>query len=109
MFLVGSKSESMTAERYGSRGRTLTPEAIHEEAIHPVKVDKCIGLLSSVEIRICRADRQIKPVSSLASQGIGSVSPASHLICFGCINYDANIVADFCLTYRRRRSITTDA
>jgi hypothetical protein len=34
MFKVGDKSESMTAARDGSRGRTLTPEAVHEQAIH---------------------------------------------------------------------------
>ena len=33
---------------------------------------------------------------------------AFHLICFGCINYDANVVTVFCLTYQRRRSITAD-
>jgi hypothetical protein len=35
MFKVGDKSESVTAGRDGSRGRILTPEAVHEEAIHP--------------------------------------------------------------------------
>jgi hypothetical protein len=35
MFKVGDKSESVTADRDGSRGRTITPEAIHEQAIYP--------------------------------------------------------------------------
>jgi hypothetical protein len=35
MFKVGDKSESVTADRDGSRGRILTPEAVHEQAIHP--------------------------------------------------------------------------
>jgi hypothetical protein len=35
MFKVGDKSESVTADRDGSRGRTLTPEAIYEQAIYP--------------------------------------------------------------------------
>ncbi len=35
LFKVGDKSESVTADRDGSRGRTLTPEAIHEQAIYP--------------------------------------------------------------------------
>ena len=36
MFKVGDKSEYVTADRDGSRGRILTPEAVHEQAIHPV-------------------------------------------------------------------------
>jgi hypothetical protein len=35
MFKVGDKSKSVTADRDGSRGRTLTPEAIHVQAIYP--------------------------------------------------------------------------
>ena len=35
MFKVGDKSESATVDRDGSRGRILTPEAVHEQAIHP--------------------------------------------------------------------------
>jgi hypothetical protein len=35
MFKVGDKSESVTADRDGSRGRILMPEAVHEQAIHP--------------------------------------------------------------------------
>jgi hypothetical protein len=34
MFKVGDKSESVTADRDGSRGRILTPEAVHEQANH---------------------------------------------------------------------------
>jgi hypothetical protein len=34
MFKVGDKSESVTADRDGSRGRILTLEAFHEQAIH---------------------------------------------------------------------------
>ena len=34
MFKVGDKSESGIADRDGSRGRILTPEAVHEQAIH---------------------------------------------------------------------------
>lgn len=34
MFKVGDKSESVTADRDGSRSRILTPEAVHEQAIH---------------------------------------------------------------------------
>jgi hypothetical protein len=37
MFKVGDKSESVTADKDGSRGRTLTPEAVHEQAIHPYR------------------------------------------------------------------------
>ena len=33
MFKVGDESESVTADRDGSRGRILTPEAVHEQAI----------------------------------------------------------------------------
>jgi hypothetical protein len=35
MFKVGDKSESVTADRDGSRGRILTPEAVHEQEINP--------------------------------------------------------------------------
>jgi hypothetical protein len=35
MFKVGDKSESATVDRDGGRGRILTPEAVHERAIHP--------------------------------------------------------------------------
>jgi hypothetical protein len=35
MFKVGEKSESVTADRDGSRGQILKPEAVHEQAIHP--------------------------------------------------------------------------
>ena len=35
MFKVGEKSESVTADRDGSRGRILTPRAVHEQVIHP--------------------------------------------------------------------------
>lgn len=35
MFRVGDKSESMTADRDGSRGQILRPEAVHEQAIDP--------------------------------------------------------------------------
>jgi hypothetical protein len=34
MFKVGDKSESAAADRDGSRGQTLTLEAVHEQAIH---------------------------------------------------------------------------
>jgi hypothetical protein len=34
MFKVGDKSKSVTADRDGSRGQVLMPEAIHEQAIH---------------------------------------------------------------------------
>jgi hypothetical protein len=34
MFKVGDESESVTADRDGSRGRILTSEAVHEQAIH---------------------------------------------------------------------------
>jgi hypothetical protein len=34
MFKVGDKSEFVTADRDGSRGRILAPEAVHEQAIH---------------------------------------------------------------------------
>jgi hypothetical protein len=34
MFKVGDKSESVTADRDGSRGQILTLEAVHEQAIH---------------------------------------------------------------------------
>jgi hypothetical protein len=34
MFKVGDKSESVTADTDGSQGRTLMPEAVHEQAIH---------------------------------------------------------------------------
>jgi hypothetical protein len=34
MFKVGDKSESANANRDGSRGQILTPEAAHEQAIH---------------------------------------------------------------------------
>jgi hypothetical protein len=34
MFKVGDKSESMTADRDGSRDRVLAPEAVHEQAIY---------------------------------------------------------------------------
>jgi hypothetical protein len=34
MFKVGDKSESVTADRDGSRGRILRPETVHEQAIH---------------------------------------------------------------------------
>jgi hypothetical protein len=33
MFKVGDKSESVTADRDGSRGRISTQEAVHEQAI----------------------------------------------------------------------------
>jgi hypothetical protein len=42
MFKVGDKSESVTAD--GSRGQILTPEAVHEQAIHP---DQGITVLRS--------------------------------------------------------------
>ena len=35
MFKVGDESESVTADRDGSRGRILTPETVYEQAIHP--------------------------------------------------------------------------
>jgi hypothetical protein len=35
MFKVGDKSESVAADRDGSRSRILTPEADDEQAIHP--------------------------------------------------------------------------
>jgi hypothetical protein len=35
MFKVGEKSESVAADRDGSRGRILTPEATYEQTIHP--------------------------------------------------------------------------
>jgi hypothetical protein len=35
MFKVGEKSGSVTADRDGSRGRILTPEATYEQTIHP--------------------------------------------------------------------------
>jgi hypothetical protein len=34
MFKVGDKSESVSADRDGSRGRIFTPEAVHEQANH---------------------------------------------------------------------------
>jgi hypothetical protein len=34
MFKVGDESESVSADRDGSRGRILAPEAVHEQAIH---------------------------------------------------------------------------
>jgi len=34
MFKVGDESESVTADRDGSRGRILAPEAVHEQATH---------------------------------------------------------------------------
>jgi hypothetical protein len=34
MFKVGDESESVTADRDWSRGRILTSEAVHEQAIH---------------------------------------------------------------------------
>jgi hypothetical protein len=34
MFKVGDKSESVTADRDGSRGRILMPETVQEQAIH---------------------------------------------------------------------------
>jgi hypothetical protein len=34
MFKVGEKSESVTADRDGSRGRVLMPEAVYEQAIY---------------------------------------------------------------------------
>ena len=33
MFKVGDKSESVTADRDGSRGEILKPEVLHEQAI----------------------------------------------------------------------------
>jgi hypothetical protein len=35
MFKVGDRSESATADRGGSRGRILSLEAVHEQAIRP--------------------------------------------------------------------------
>jgi hypothetical protein len=35
MFKVGDESESVTADRDGSRGQILTLEALYEQAIHP--------------------------------------------------------------------------
>jgi hypothetical protein len=37
MFKVSDKSESVTADRDGSRGRILTPEAAHEQVICPIQ------------------------------------------------------------------------
>lgn len=34
MFKVGDKSESVSADRDGSRGRIFAPEAVHEQANH---------------------------------------------------------------------------
>jgi hypothetical protein len=34
MFKVGDKSESVTADRDGSRGQILMPEVLYEQAIH---------------------------------------------------------------------------
>jgi hypothetical protein len=34
MFKVGDESQSVTADREGSRGQILTPEAVHEQTIH---------------------------------------------------------------------------
>jgi hypothetical protein len=51
MFKVGDESESLTTDMDGSRGRILTPEAVHERAIHTgFRKQSTVALMSVLKV-----------------------------------------------------------
>jgi hypothetical protein len=63
MFKVGDKSESVTADRDGSRGQILTLEAVHEQAIHTDPGNDVCGIDVSAKSLTVATQRVGQPVA----------------------------------------------